>query len=214
MCIWTLARSQPQIVSLNSHNYVLQVRNITASKCISKLAQSQPPSESPNSLDYGLQTRWIAASESISKFTWSRCVETVELEGRQPIMNTSPHLASYPMEWVRQGGSSSRSVGREWDDVYLPRGIPTIYWPSRSPSPLSQYLSMYIYTETRIIDAILSHSESCDCNKDPYDWGNTLWLLNSKNHCCARIWHQVSHRACAEVSAALEVSRRPAQMSQ
>jgi len=29
-----------------------------------------------------------------------------------------------------------------------------------------------------------------------------------------RIWHQVSHRACAEVSAALEVSRRPAQRSQ
>jgi precorrin-6B methylase 2 len=29
-----------------------------------------------------------------------------------------------------------------------------------------------------------------------------------------RIWHQVSRGACAEVSAALEVSRRPAQMSQ
>jgi hypothetical protein len=29
-----------------------------------------------------------------------------------------------------------------------------------------------------------------------------------------RIWHQVSRRACAEVSAALEVSRRPAQRSQ
>jgi len=29
-----------------------------------------------------------------------------------------------------------------------------------------------------------------------------------------RIWHQVSHRACAEVLAALEVSRRPAQRSQ
>jgi len=29
-----------------------------------------------------------------------------------------------------------------------------------------------------------------------------------------RIWHQVSHRGCAEVSAALEVSSRPAQRSQ
>ena len=29
-----------------------------------------------------------------------------------------------------------------------------------------------------------------------------------------RIWHQVSYRVCAEVSAALEVSRRPAQRSQ
>ena len=29
-----------------------------------------------------------------------------------------------------------------------------------------------------------------------------------------RIWHQVSRRACAEVSASLEVSRRPAQRSQ
>ena len=29
-----------------------------------------------------------------------------------------------------------------------------------------------------------------------------------------RIWHQVFHRACTEVSAALEVSRRPALRSQ
>jgi len=43
--------------------------------------------------------------------------------------------------------------------------------------------------------------------------------LLSENHCClsttaVRIWHKVSDRACAEVSAALKVSRRAALRSQ
>jgi len=46
-----LAWSQPPSVSLNSHDYGLQVRTITAPKCISKLAQSQPPSVSLTSQD-------------------------------------------------------------------------------------------------------------------------------------------------------------------
>jgi hypothetical protein len=36
------------------------------------------------------------ASECISKFTRSRCGELLELEGRQPIVNTPPHLAWHP----------------------------------------------------------------------------------------------------------------------
>jgi len=95
-CITKLARSQPPSVSLNLHDYGLQVHTITASKCISKLARLQspnslhhsphvhlqtrlitaskfaplrPPSASPNSLDYGLQTRSIMASKCISKLT-------------------------------------------------------------------------------------------------------------------------------------------------
>jgi len=43
-----------------------------------------------------LQTRSIAASECITKFTWSRCGETLELDCRQAIINTLPHLAWHP----------------------------------------------------------------------------------------------------------------------
>jgi len=42
-CIYKLARPQPPTVSLDSHDYGLQVCIITASKFISRLAQSQPP---------------------------------------------------------------------------------------------------------------------------------------------------------------------------
>ena len=85
----------------------LQTRSIIASKCISDLAQFQPPnshlhgppSESPYSLEHGLQvhlpTRSTTTSGCISKFTRSRCGETVELEGIQPILNIPPHLSWY-----------------------------------------------------------------------------------------------------------------------
>jgi len=96
-CIYTLARLRPP----SSHDHGLQVhlqtRSNTAYKCISKLARSQPPSVSPNLHDYGLQVRTIKASECISKFTRTRCGEMVELESRQPIINTPPHLALHPM---------------------------------------------------------------------------------------------------------------------
>jgi len=49
-----LAPSQPPSVSLNLHDYGIQGRTITASKCIVKLARSQPPSVCPNSLDHRL----------------------------------------------------------------------------------------------------------------------------------------------------------------
>jgi len=113
-CISKLARSQPPSVCPNSLDHILQVYLlITASGCISKLARSQPPSVCPNSLDYGLQTRSITASECTSKFTRSRCGETVELEGIQPIISTPPYVAWYPKgEFVGTSGSSSRSVGR------------------------------------------------------------------------------------------------------
>jgi hypothetical protein len=82
----------------------LQTRSITASK----FARSRPPSASPNSLDYGLQVRTITAfqvhlqtcsttaAECISKFTRSRYGEALELESRQPIINTPAHLAWHP----------------------------------------------------------------------------------------------------------------------
>jgi hypothetical protein len=66
----------------------LQTRSITASKGIYKLAQLRPPS----SHDHGLQTGTITASESISKFTRSRCSDTVDVEARQHILITRPHL--------------------------------------------------------------------------------------------------------------------------
>jgi len=99
-CISKLAQSRQPSASPNSHDHGLKVhlhtRSISASKCISKLARSQPPSVSPNLLDYGIQTSSITAWECISKFTWLQGGKMVELEGRQPIMNTPPHLAWYP----------------------------------------------------------------------------------------------------------------------
>jgi len=72
----------PPSASPNSLDYGLQVHTLIASKCIS-----------PNSYDYGVQVCTIMASECISKFTQSRCGKMVELEGRQPIINTPLHLA-------------------------------------------------------------------------------------------------------------------------
>jgi len=122
-CISKLARSQPPGESPNSHDHGLQVhtitackvarsrpprshdhglqmhlqiRTITASKCISKLAWLQRPSLHDHSLQVHLQTCSITALECISKFTWSRCGETLELEGRHPIINTLPHIAWHP----------------------------------------------------------------------------------------------------------------------
>jgi len=99
----TFASSRPPTASLNLLYHGLQVNlqcfSITASRCIFKLARSRPLSASPNSLNYSLQlylqARSIMASECISKFTRSQCGEMVELEGRQPIVDTLPHLTWY-----------------------------------------------------------------------------------------------------------------------
>jgi len=99
-CISNLAQFQPPSVSRNSHDYGLQVHllihSITASKCISKLARLRPPSSNDHSLQVYVETRSTMASECISKFTRSRCGEALELQGRQPIMKTPPHLAWHP----------------------------------------------------------------------------------------------------------------------
>jgi len=99
-----------------------------ASKCIYKLARLRPPSESPNSLGHGLkvhlQTLSITASECISEFTQSQCGETVELEGRQPIINIPPHLARHPngiLETERFWLEERRMWVRRYDTTQ-PRG--------------------------------------------------------------------------------------------
>ena len=102
----------PQGISPNSLDHGLQVHlqthSITASQCISKLSRSRPPTIFPNTLDCGLpvhlQACSIIASECVSQFTRSPCDEIVELEGRQPIINTPPHLAWHP----------KGSLEREW----------------------------------------------------------------------------------------------------
>jgi len=58
-CIFKLTRSRLPSVSLNFHDYGLQVRTIMASKCIS-----------PNSLDYSLQVHLPTRSTAASKFAW------------------------------------------------------------------------------------------------------------------------------------------------
>ena len=103
-CISKLARLWPPSASPNLLYHSLQVhlqtRSITASKCIFKSPLLQPPSASPNSLDYSLQvhvqTCSITASECICQFTPSWCGETLELEGRQPMINSPPHLVWHP----------------------------------------------------------------------------------------------------------------------
>jgi hypothetical protein len=73
-----------------------------------------------------LQPRTIKASECISKFTRSRCGETLELEGRQPIINTPPHLTWHP--------KGIREKER--------------FWLEECRKRLTGYLRMYIYRET------------------------------------------------------------------
>ena len=71
---------------------------------------------------------------------------------------------------------------------------------------------MYIYRDTFVIHAILLFSESGDSHKDQYDRQNPLWLWNAKNHGCENEAPSLP-QSSAEVSAALEVSLRPARRS-
>jgi hypothetical protein len=77
----------------------------------------------------------------------------------------------------------------------------------------SQICRMCIHSETCIIHAILSCSESGDCNKDKYNTRCALWLLNPKNLYCenVKLHHLLS---CAEISAALKASLGLARRSQ
>jgi hypothetical protein len=76
------ARSWPPWTSHNFLDYCLYICTLMASKSIS-----------PTTHHYGLQVCMITASASITKFTQLQCGYMVELEGRQPIINTLPHLA-------------------------------------------------------------------------------------------------------------------------
>jgi len=72
---------------------------LTTSKYCSNLARSWPQSASLNSLNHSLQvylqTCSIMASECISKLTaW--CCKSLELERRNPLINTLAHFAWHP----------------------------------------------------------------------------------------------------------------------
>jgi len=92
-----LPRASP---TLHTHSPLvcLQTDSITTSKSLSILARSQPPSVSPNSLHYSILTRSMPASVFISMLARLRCDDTVQLESRQPSMNTPPHFAWYRKE--------------------------------------------------------------------------------------------------------------------
>jgi hypothetical protein len=79
---------QPQ--SAHDHNLQahLQTGSITAAKYISTLAWWLPPS----SHNDGLQNPSMPTFELITNVTRLRCGATVELQGRQPINNSPPHL--------------------------------------------------------------------------------------------------------------------------
>jgi len=124
-CISILPRLCPPSASPYLLYYSLQVhlqtRSITASKCIFKFALSQPPCVSPNSLNYSLQvhihTRSITASECISMFTPSQCGEMLELEGRQPMINSPPHPGWYP-KGIREKDMFCLKECRKWVSGY------------------------------------------------------------------------------------------------
>jgi len=111
-CISKVAWSQPPSVSLTSHYYVLQTRSITATNCISKVAWCRPPSVSSNSLDYILQTRSIIASDT-----------SLSLLNHGVVKRWCSH--NIRLEFVRNRGSSLRSVGRGWDDM---KGLPAMIY--------------------------------------------------------------------------------------
>jgi len=74
-------------------------------------------------------------------------------------------------------------------------------------------LTTCIYIVTAMIHAILWCIESCVCYNDKYDRQNLLWLWNSTNRCCENRAPSLS-QSCTKISAALEVSSRPAQKFQ
>jgi len=78
------------------HLQILQSRLIMDSKCISKLGQPPPQSSHDHGLQVHLQTRSITASKCILKLAQSRCGDTTELESREQIINTPPHLLQHP----------------------------------------------------------------------------------------------------------------------
>jgi len=99
-CISKLSWWWPPSVSPNLLDYALPVHlqpcSFTIAESISMSTRSQPASVCPNMLDFRhkvhLHTYSTTALECISEFTWSWCCEMVELEGRQPNINTPPHL--------------------------------------------------------------------------------------------------------------------------
>jgi len=250
-------RSQPWSASPNSHNYGLQVhlqiRSITASKCISRLARLQPLSASSNllypSVQVYLETRSIRASECISKLTPSRCCETLEVEGRQPIIDSPPHLACHP-KGIREKKQSWLKECRKRVSGY--NGIPghdELHKLHGSPNARQEYMRrragkdgvcisyhemmsihpriFEIYTSCcwvhfcSLCISVCIYTERLRKYMPYYDVANLVtitktnmidempcscWTLRTAG---MRIWHQVSCRVCAVVSAALEVSHGP-----
>ena len=254
-CISKLARSRPPSLSPNSHDYGLDVhfpiRSIAAFKCISKLGRLWPPSSNDHVLQVHVQTRSTMALECISKFTWSWCGEALELEGRQPIIKTPPHVAWHP--------KGIREKERFWLEVRRERVTGCEWLPSHD-EPHKLHGSMkdrqecmrpragkdrvcISYNEMSIYSGVFQINTSCHWVHHRYlcvsvciyierlrqympyyDVANlvTVTKMNMIDEMpCGmlrttgvRIWHQVSRRACAEVSAALQVSCGPVLRSQ
>jgi len=98
----------------------LCIHAISVSKCISKLARWRPWSASPNSLNHGLQLHlWV---HSISS---SKCISKLARPGRRNTSLTSPNhcvvehwrFLGIQREYVRRGGSCSKSVGWGCEDM-------------------------------------------------------------------------------------------------
>jgi len=76
-------------------------------------------------------------SDRISRDTWPRwATQIVWIYESSAILHETQSSEEYSVYFI------------QWDDVYLPRGLPMIYCVSLSPSPLSLYLRMYVRRET------------------------------------------------------------------
>jgi len=144
VCVSKFTGSWTPCVSSNSHNNSVQLAHsrlpgtsptwmLMASKCVSVFTPLWLLCVSPIRLDFNLlvrlHTRSITASKCISYFTQSWCGETVQLEGSQPCISTSPLLPwlpngildqdhIWPKElWKRVGGNEGTTGYDEWQKL-------------------------------------------------------------------------------------------------
>jgi len=210
----------------------LQTRSIMASRCISKLARSRCWSASLSSLDHDVVKRWSYKADSPSS-TFHRTSHHLKwffqkvrfwLEER----NIGVRRYDTTLAW---GSTQLRGSPKSWkervrskdgkDRVCISYNAISFY------SRVSQIYTSCLWVHLHYpCISICMYIERLRWYMPDYDIANLVTVTKTnminKMLCgcgnlrttAVRIWHQVSHRACAEVSAALKVSCRPAHRSQ
>ena len=140
-CISRLLRLWPPSSHDGGLQMNLQARLITASKCIFNHARLRPSSWQNCGLQAHLQIRSIKACKCISKLTRSQ-PRSASLSSLHGVVKLWSEMADIPSstlrrtshdsrrEFVRNSGSGSRRVWREWEDMkgYRPWSTAQIAW--------------------------------------------------------------------------------------